>query len=144
MGVGALARTPSVAAVHGDAISLTTLTQSGGGRYLHSGWLLFTSQWADLKAPPMNALRHTVVFSWKDGRLYIWPVLRRWDPFVTVATLGSCRNVLCLSPVSAVELLRAVSSFSQAVFVEQSGPVMVTGSGQADVDKPGRDIPILR
>ena len=59
------------------------------------------------------------------------------------ATLGSCRIVLCLSPVSAVELLHAVNSFSQAVFVEQSGPVMVTGSGQADVDKPGWDIPIL-
>ena len=109
----------------------------------------------ELTAPPMNVLRHTVVFSWKDGRLYIWPVLRQWDPFVTgsllfvaperrQATVGSCRIVLYLSPVSVVELLCAVNGFSQAVFVDQSGSVMATGSGQADVDKPRRDIPILR
>ena len=103
----------------------------------------------------MNVLRHTVVFSWKDGRLCIWPVLRRWDPFVTgsllfvalerrQATLGSCRIVPCLSPVSAVELLRAVNGFSRVVFVNQSGSVMATGGGQVDMDKPGRDIPILQ
>ena len=59
------------------------------------------------------------------------------------ATLGSCRIVLCLSSVSALELLRAVNGFSRAVFVKQSGPAMATGR-EVDVDKPGWDIPILR
>ena len=60
------------------------------------------------------------------------------------ATLGSCRIVPCLSPVSAVELLRAVNGFSRVVFVNQSGSVLATGSGQVDMDKPERDIPILQ
>ena len=37
MGVGALAGTPSVVAVHGDVIFLAMLTQPGGGQSLHSG-----------------------------------------------------------------------------------------------------------
>ena len=56
---------------HGDAISLAALTQPGGG-YLRSGWLLFESQWVEVTASPMNVLRHTVVCSRGDGRLYIY------------------------------------------------------------------------
>ena len=60
------------------------------------------------------------------------------------ATVAICRIVLRLSRVLAVGLLCTGNDFSRAVFMDQSVSVMATGSGQADVDKPGQDIPILR
>ena len=72
VGVDVLAGKLSIGAADDDAIPMTTLSHLGGGRFLHSRWLLFASQWAELTALPMNVLRHTVVSSQRDGRLYIY------------------------------------------------------------------------
>ena len=140
-------------------ISLTPLSRLGGGggggvRSQCSDWLLIALQWAELAAPPMSVLVHTVVSSRGGERLYIRRVFDWCNLFVTGSLLlvtpvrrqaaaSSCGVVLCSSQVSAGMLLCAEDCVFRAVSVAQPVSEMATGSGRPDVDRPSRDVPIL-
>ena len=83
-----------------------------GDRSQCSDWLLIALQWAELAAPPMSVLGHTVVSSRGGERLYIRNVFYWCNPFVTgsllfvapvrrQAAVSSCGVVLCSPQVSA-------------------------------------------
>ena len=46
-------------------------------------WLLIALQWAELDAPSISVLGHTVVSGGEDERLYFRPVFDWCYPFVT-------------------------------------------------------------
>ena len=60
---GTLAGMMGVGVAHDNAISLTALSRMGGGQSQCSDWLLIALQWAELDAPPISVLAHTVVSS---------------------------------------------------------------------------------
>ena len=103
---GTLAEMMGVVVDHDNAISLTPLSHLEGCRSQCPDWLLIALQLAELNAPPITVLGHTVVSSGEDQRLYIWPVFDWCNPFVTgslffvapvrrQAAAGSGRVVLC-------------------------------------------------
>ena len=116
---GTVAEMMGVAVDHDNAISLTPLSRLEGSRSQYPDWLLITLQWAELDAPPISMLGHTVVSGGEDERLHIRHVFDWCYPFVTgslffvapvhrQATAGRGRVVLCSSQVSAGVLLWAV------------------------------------
>ena len=56
-----LAGMRGVAVAQDDVIYLTPLSRLGGNRSQCSDWLLIALQWAELAAPLMSVLGHTVV-----------------------------------------------------------------------------------
>ena len=64
---GILVGMRGVAIVQDVVISLTPLSRLWGDLSQCSDWLLITLQWAELAAPPMSVLGHTVVSS-RSGR----------------------------------------------------------------------------
>ena len=101
-------------------------------------------------APPMSVLGHTVVSSWSAGELYISSAFFWWNSLETSLVTGSLLFVapisrgivLCLSRVSADFLLRAVDGVSRTAFGDQLVPIMATGNGQPEADRPGGDLPV--
>ena len=99
-----------VAVDHDNTISLAPLSRLGGGESQYSDWLLITLQWAELDAPPISVLWHTVVSSGEDERLYIRPVFDWCNPFVT----GS---LLFVAPVRS----QAAAGSGRVVFIAGFG-----------------------
>ena len=64
---GTFAGMMGVAVAHDNVISLTPLSRLGGDQSQCSDWLLIALQWAELAAPPINVLGHTVVSSRGGG-----------------------------------------------------------------------------
>ena len=84
---GALANMRGGAMTEDDVISLPTLSHLGGVRSQCSDGLLAVSQWAELAAPSMRVLEHTVVSRREGERLYIRSAFDWCGPFVTGSLL---------------------------------------------------------
>ena len=116
-----------VAMTQDVVISQPTLSRLGGDRSQCSDWLLIALQWAELAAPPMSVLGHTILLA---GRLYIRTVFDWCGLLVTgsllfvapvrhQATASSGGVVLGSPQVSAGVLLWAEDCGFRAVSVAQ-------------------------